>query len=360
MPEIWLNYGSADVVLDIKAENLDLELNSKGDKLDETLVNEKLDKIDLSKEIELVVLNNSKSIQRLISKMYQKCEEKSFPKPKILANKKLVSLLKSNLPKESQIAEFHDDGLANSKLVFLGEMEYDGLFGFETIATRLLKKFGQEKMLEAYEKRKGNLPATGEDVENLQTAQKFADSFEIEGIEVAANSSGIIDLEVGHPSKTTSISKTFRESTTKQVEKHRTMMISTGKDASNDILGRSLDSLWNCNAAIKDNGLAILLAECTNGFGSQALQHFIEGRISQDRLKKPSKYLPGIEDLLFLTEVQKRIDIGLVSILPQYYTKKLNIKSFDGVKQAMDSILKSQGINQKVAVISDGARILLR
>jgi len=138
------------------------------------------------------------------------------------------------------------------------------------------------------------------------------------------------------------------------------MMISTGKDASNDNFSKSLASLWNCNTAIKDNGLAILLAECKNGIGSEAIQQFIEGRMSIDRLKKPAKYVNGMEDLLFLTEIQKRFQVGLVSILPEYYTKKLNIISFEGIKRAMDHILKVQGIKQKVAVVSDGARILLR
>ena len=157
-----------------------------------------------------------------------------------------------------------------------------------------------------------------------------------------------------------SISKSFVSSAKKEVEKHRTMMISTGKDASNDTLSRSLNSLWNCNTAIKDDGLAILIAECQNGTGSEAIQHFIEGRMSLDRLKKPAKYVNGMEDLLFLSEIQKRIQIGIVTVLPGYYTKKLNIASFDGIKPAMDHILKIQGIKQKVAVISDGARVLLK
>ena len=46
--------------------------------------------------------------------------------------------------------------------------------------------------------------------------------------------------------------------------------------------------------------------------------------------------------------------------LPELYTKKLGITSFAGIKRAMDHILKIQGIKQKVAVVSDGARILLR
>jgi hypothetical protein len=67
-----------------------------------------------------------------------------------------------------------------------------------------------------------------------------------------------------------------------------------------------------------------------------------------------------MEDLLFLTEIQKRFQVGLVSILPEFYTKKLGIVSFAGIKRAMDHILKVQGLKQKVAVVSDGARILLR
>jgi len=156
------------------------------------------------------------------------------------------------------------------------------------------------------------------------------------------------------------LSKSFGESATKQVEKHRTLMISTGKDASNDTLSKSLSSLWNCSGAIRDNGLAVLLAECKNGIGSEAIQQFIEGRMSLERLKKPTKYVNGMEDLLFLTEIQKRFQIGIVSILPEIYTKKLNMISFAGIKRAMDHILKEQGNNQKVAVVSDGARILLR
>jgi len=50
----------------------------------------------------------------------------------------------------------------------------------------------------------------------------------------------------------------------------------------------------------------------------------------------------------------------LLSILPTHYTKKLNMISFDGIKQVMDYVLKNQGQKQKVEVISDGARTLLR
>jgi len=359
MPEIWLNYGATNVVLDIRAENLDQQLESKGNFLNDLEIGEKLDGLDISKPIELVVLNNSNSVKRTIKAIFEKFEQKSVQKPRILTDKKMVNLIKEYLPEGSSVAEFSDE-ISNSSLVFVGEMEFDGLFGFETIATRLIKKFGKESMLSAYEKRKENLPVPGQETENIKIAQNFADGFEITAIEIAANSKGIVDLSVGHPTSTMSISKSLLASAENIVEKHRTLMISTGKDTSNDTLGRSLTTLWNCNKAIKDNGLGILLAECTNGIGSEAIQEYLEGRMSLDRLKKPAKYVNGMEDLLFLTEIQKRFQVGIVSILPEFYLKKLNIISFAGIKRAMDHILKIQGINQKVAVVSDGARILLK
>ena len=360
MPEIWLNYGITDVVLDIKAENLEQKIDSEGKILEDSAINEKLNSLDLSKPMELVVLHNSKSIQKIISSLFTLCEQKSKPFPKILADKKILNLVKAGLPEGSSIDEFDNGDISNSNLVFMGEMEFDGLFGYETISTRLIKKFGEDSMLSAYAKRQGNLPAPGQYPESLEEAKKFTNNFEIQGIEIVANSEGIIDFTIGHPSETVSSTKILESNSIKDVGQHKTMVISTGKDASNDNLSKSLSSLWNCANAIKKDGLAILVAECKGGLGSDAIQQFIEDRLSLGQLQNPTKYISGMEDLLFLSEIQKNFQIGLISILPEFYAKKLNMISLPGIKYSMDYILKTQGIRQKVAVVTDGARLLLR
>ena len=103
--------------------------------------------------MELVVLHNSKAIQKIISLLFSLCEQKSQPFPKILTEKRILNQVKAGLPEGTSINEFDDVGISNSNLVFMGEMEFDGLFGYETIATRLIKKFGQDSMLSAYAKR---------------------------------------------------------------------------------------------------------------------------------------------------------------------------------------------------------------
>jgi len=360
MPEIWLNYGSTDVVLDIKAENLEEKIDTEGKTLSDSEIKSKLESLDISKPTEFVVLNTSESVRKTLSIMFERYEEKSIPKPQILADRKIMNEIKNYIPEQSSVSEFSNVEDSNSKLVFIGEMEFDGLFGYETISTRLLKKFGSESMLSAYEKRKGDLPSPGQNTESFQIAKKFSQKFEVLALEIIANSNGICDLSVGHPSSTSSLSKTFSSYAIKDVGKHRTMIISTGKESSNDTLGKTLSSMWNCSESIKNDGFAILVGECRLGIGSDAIQHFIEGRLNIDRLKKPSQYITGMENLLYLTETQKKFQIGLLSILPQFYTKKLNIKPFNGIKQIIDHVLKIQGQKQKVQVVTDGARIILR
>ncbi|WP_255492815.1 hypothetical protein [Candidatus Nitrosotalea sp. TS] len=100
------------------------------------------------------------------------------------------------------ISEFNNSQLTGTNLMFVGEMEFDGLFGYSTVSTKLLRRFGKEQMLHAYEKKIGNLPHPGEDLSTIEVAKKFTDGFEISSLEVVANSSGIVDVSAGHPSST--------------------------------------------------------------------------------------------------------------------------------------------------------------
>ncbi|MDE1830325.1 MAG: transcriptional regulator [Thaumarchaeota archaeon] len=362
MPEIWLSYGSTEVVLDIKAENLERQLASEGRTLSDSEIASKLQSVDLTKPTEMVILETTKAVQKVVLSLIDMCNQKSLPTPKILVDKSNLHIAKNMFSDPSiSVSEFDNSQLTNTDLMFVGEMEFDGLFGYDTVSTKLLRRFGKEKMLEAYEKKNGNIPHPGEDVSPIEVAKKFTDGFEISALEIIANSSGIIDLSAGHPSSTITLSKSLSPMIINDTGKHRILFISTGKETSNETLNRSLSALWNCLSAVKEEGLAILLAECKNGLGSESLLQYVEGRMSLDRLKSPAKYVDGMENLLYLTEIQKQLKVGLVSILPTYYTKnKLGLIPFGGAKESMEYVLKTYGERQKAVVVSDGSRVLLR
>ena len=362
MPEIWLSYGPTDVVLDVRAENLERQVVSGGTNLTNSEITAKLESLDMSKPTEFAIMEHSKNTPKIISALLDICTKKSLPKPKFLVDKPNLNFIKNVFSDpEISISEFDASQFSNANLVFISEMEFDGLFGYNTVSTKLLRRFGKDNMLEAYEKREGNLPLPGYELQTMQVAKKFTDGFEISTIEIVTNQAGVIDIATGHPSSTFSLSKSLSSIATQEIEKHRVAIISTGKEANNETLGRSLSSIWNCSGAIKEEGLVILLAECKNGLGSEAIQQYVEGRMNLDRLKNPSKYVDGMEDLLFLTEIRKKFGIGIVSILPHLYTKdKLEMIPFGGAKETIDHILKTYGDRQKITIISDGSHVLLR
>ena len=360
MPEIWLNYGQNEVVLDLMAENLDKQIQFEQPVIDDSSINDNLEGLDLSKPTEIVIQNYTSSVQKILGKIYEKCDIKSFSKPKLLVDKRNLPQIKSRNPDTVSINEFEEHELSNSNLVFIGEVQFDGLFGYETVATRLFRKFGVEKMLDAFSHRLGDTPNPGKNSPSMNYAKKFTDGFEVSCIEITANKKGISGLRVGHPNKTLSISQTLLKSAATFEEKFRTMIISTGKDASNQTLSSSLNSIWNFHTSIKNQGLVILVAECMGGLGSETFQKLIDGRITPEKVKNSSKYEEGMENLLYLSEIQKRFQVVITSILPELYIKKLGMIPLDGIKKSMDYILKNQGPRQKVQVIEDGARTLLR
>ena len=91
--------------------------------------------------MDLVVLHNSKSIQKIINSLFTMCEQKSLPFPNVLAEKKIMNQVKAGMPEGSAINEFDTGDLSNSNLFFIAEMEFDGLFGYETISTSVITSY---------------------------------------------------------------------------------------------------------------------------------------------------------------------------------------------------------------------------
>ena len=195
MPEIWLSYGPTDVVLDVRAENLEKQIVPGGVNLTDSQIASKLESLDMSKPTEFVIMEHSKIIQKVISVLLDICTTKSLPKPKFLVDKSSLNFIKNVFSDPTiSVSEFDASQFSNANLIFIGEMEFDGLFGYNTISTRLLRRFGKDNMLEAYEKREGSLPLPGYELQTMQVAKKFTDGFEISAIEIVSNQTGVIDV----------------------------------------------------------------------------------------------------------------------------------------------------------------------
>ena len=352
MPEIWLNYGITDVVLDIRSEIIEDQITIDGSILNDQDITERLTPLDLSRDLNLVVLNNSPFVQQVITSIFKQCEAGSKPFPHIFADHSISNIIQDGLPQGSKVEQFKSDHL-DSDLVFVSEIEFDGLFGFETIATRLLKQFGDDLMLDAYTKRSSDMPAPGQLTSSIQVAKDFVNKFEIQGIELFTNSNGISNVMVDHPSKLDLKSLNH----TKNIGQHSVVIASTGRYTSNNTLQRSLASLWNCTKSVKKDGFIVMIAECKDGLGSTALQRYVEGRLNIDQITSPSEYIHGLEDLLFLSNIQRDLNIGMLSVLPEFYARQLDIMSLSSARHVMQYLLDNHK-KDKLIVISDAARLV--
>jgi len=78
MPELWLNYGSTDIIVDLKVENLSLIENSKFDTLALESLDQKIESIDMNDNTILIPLDASNSTIQLTSRLVSFAETKGI------------------------------------------------------------------------------------------------------------------------------------------------------------------------------------------------------------------------------------------------------------------------------------------
>ncbi len=318
MPEIWINYGSTDIALDIKFGNLLAQVSPDLPLLSDEEVAATLNNIPMSNNMLILALSRSRSVQRIIEMLQHVIHTRGFEGVNVNTLQKK--------PYEESNEGFnvgsHDCPLFLARpyenVIFVSRTTYDPLFGFSGTPTILLRNYMQERMLAAFESRQSDLPSPGIAIEML-------------------TSNTIVEVDYA---------------------KSAIVGGSNEPDFSN--LTASLNLLWNSMHAIKENGSIILLAENRDGLGEGALQMFVEGKMKIEDLGKKGFYVPGLEHLLYIQNLRQRYDLGILSTLPQYYLKKLGFECFGGAKDVLQKLLAKHGKNHKILVSSEGDLALLK
>ena len=370
MPEIWLRYGTTDIVLDIKFENLLKHIFSTFPLLTEEEVKLALRDVVLTDNMLIIALYDSKAVARTISMLVEMTISRGFSKVTVETLPMLVDPLRTNLADSSIIINqinYHSLQERIKKFdstIFVSQTIYDPLFGFSCTPTLLLRNFMREQMSEAFNARKDNIPNPGIEGQPLQIALSACQDIHATSIEVISNSFGIAAIYCGNIAETLhkAIKKLISVSLVELEEISRSVIISTSSEIGpHQTLARSLNSLWNSIKVVKDNGSIILLAENLKGIGGGALEMFVEGRLKTDQLDKKSLYIDGLEHILFIRELQQKCQLGIVSTLPRYYSKtKLGLRYYTSVKNGLGELLVKYGKNHKILILSDADITLMK
>lgn len=353
MPEIWLNYGAGDAIVDIRSENLGGVLDGNTAPLQADQLEHKLSGVTGT----IVILHNTPAVRQTVSCLYAACERQSVPFPTILADRAMVPSIRAGLPEGCKVDPFRDMAEPDSEMVFVSEVTSDGLFGYQSTCTQLLRQFGEAAMLDAYRKRDGDMPLPGRDTVPYDRAQSFADRFEISSIDVLGSRGGVADLCVGHPSSP-DVKRMARRLVSHGAGALSAVVGSVGDAATGSTLAGSLPALWSACSALKGGGQAVLLAECGKSLGSDSLRHLAEGRLNADEVRRPTRYVQGMEDLLFLYGVQNKVEVTLVSALPRLFTELLKINVVRRSQDVIDGMIRKNP-RRKITVMLDASRTIL-
>jgi hypothetical protein len=368
MPEIWLRYGTTDVVLDIKFENLTKQISAGFQVMPEEEIGATIADAPLTENMLILALSGLKAAGKTIAILAEQAHAKGFNFTVDVPHRFAGALRTSMAGKEAisiNRIDYHSLQDRISKFqsaVIVSSVAYDPLFGFAGAPTALLRNLLVDSMAEAFKARKNNRPAPGVQGEPLKIAASVAAGIKATSVELVASSEGVAGVHVG------SINEAFEKAVTQlqsistvETDPVKCAIISASSDASmHSTLGGALNSLWNSVHAVKKGGSAILLAENREGVGGGALQMFIEGLLRPEQLHQ-SPYIDGLEHLLFIEELRQEYELGLVSTLPHYYAKtKLGFSTYASMKDIIDKLPEKHGKNFKAIVLSDADIVLLR
>jgi hypothetical protein len=371
MPELWFKYGTTDVVLNIKYENLLKHVTASNfTLLSEEEIKRRLSDIVLTEDTLIFALSDTKSVATVVTMLVHMAHAKGIANIAVAVMPRIQLVLKNNLADKTIITNridyqsFHNKIKYHHHVVFISQITYDPLFGYSGTPTILLRNYMREHMLEALNARKDNFPKPGVKGAPLDVVFSHFEDIPAKSIQIIANSLGIAGICYGD------IIDSFEESITQfnsisiaDAELAKSAVINTSSETGpHSTLMDSLNSLWNTIHILRENGSAILLSENSLGLGGRALQMFVEGRLNiEEYVHSQTEYVEGLEHLIYINELLEKYELGVVSTLPQYYLKrKLGIKTYASVKNAVEELLTKYGKNHKVLIVSDPDILLLK
>jgi hypothetical protein len=369
MPEIWLKYGSTDIVLDIKFENLLKHVSSDYPLLTDDEIKSALKDVIIGDNTLIFALSGSRSVAKIITILSQMVQSKGYEKlivdvlPDIAEALKIyVTDTKISLRRIDYLS-LQERLLRFQNAVFISHVAYDPLFGFSGTPTLILRNFMKDKMSEAFNSRQNDLPSVGNRGTPLQIAFSYCENIPALSIEVVANYHGIAGIYYGNilQSFDDAVDKLTAISTIK-TEPTKSAIISMSSEIPPHLtLTNSLNALWNSVHIVKEGGAVVLIAENKQGIGGGALQMFIEGKLNMEEARRSASYIDGLEHLFFIEALKQKYELGILSTIPQYYLRTLlGFITYNGTKDILQDLLIKYGKNNKVLAVSDGDLILLK
>jgi hypothetical protein len=144
-----------------------------------------------------------------------------------------------------------------------------------------------------------------------------------------------------------------------QVNPAKGVVIGAGGRGFDDTFSHTLRVSLGALKSVKRGGDILLVGECRDGLGSEALQMHTMGRISDAALRK-GFYADGMEEIGYLDSLKENYSVTLLSSLPELYASgRFRFKTANNSAEALRKIFNSTGRGAKLHVFTRACETLL-
>ena len=366
MPEIWVPYGTVEVPLKIKTENLEKIYTPNAKSLDEESAISRIKELEL-KDNTLILTSEGDEASAFLLKTVVNAAIQSTKTTSITVGvdrslyswvKKVCEGLNLNIKVLTASEASATEILQYDTRLLISKVSFDPLFGFLGGPATLLKTLTPSFMVEAFKRVQSDEPRPGEETEASFYAYSEAERFQMLGLEYISVNGTLVDIAVGdlinaHKQISQTLLELCRVNLSSPPE---AIIASAGFQKPASTLASALNTLWNVAKPLS-NGVVVFFAECIEGLGSEALRFAVTRDI--EPLITSDKYIDGLESLIYLRWLVKKAKPALLSTLPKYYVHRLGFDYLRSASEAVPYILKQKGTKVKVHIFPLAETVLL-
>ncbi len=358
--EIWVPYGDVESLVTLMQENLGETIDPKPEShIDEIVVplSEKLKGVE-----RIIICDQKPATLKVVKALVAKApvEGRKFVSSNPRKVEGAVPELKDAVERlhppgepvagsEGQSGKISQDISAPGRKFAISTGEPDPLLGFldAPVALALGCLAGTRRL--AYRKREGDEPQPlREDAPSYAAVRGELEA--VQGVEYAT-----IITRGGEPYSIVegdSVKQARTHYLSAEVPQAKGLVVGAGGRGYDDTLSHAIRLSLGALKGVKKGGEVVLVAECRDGVGSEALQMYITGRMTESFLKRGA-YVEGLEEISYVAELNERYSVTLISSLPELYAGgKLRFRTARGSGEALGKVFSSVGRGAKLNVVT--------
>ncbi len=355
MPEVWIPYGEVEILVSLLAENSGTVVDPQPEKSSSEI--ERLSG-KVKRAVGLFVCDTAPTTIELLRELVPEAPGPETPRVYCLNPKKvelalprLKGRVERGAPPQGN-TQYAEQLTAAGEKVFLGSARPDPFFGLVDARVSACQNWVNGTAEAAAEGRKDMEPTPFEKTGAYDAVGEIASKIPGASFVSVIPRSGKVRSAL-EDAPFDAIKNGFFSTS---VAPTKALIVGAGGSGYDDTLSGALRSLWGALPSVRKAGAIMILAECSEGLGSRALEMMVTGRIGGEGDRRREKNMPGLEEVYYLRQLKDDYNVLLLSGLPELYAKsKLGFTTAKGSGEALGRLLTRAGRTSKVNVVTRAA-----